>query len=462
MINLFKTIPFIMLLCLQQSVLAEDHAHPHGHEHEEAEHNHAIDDVEVYYKDNDEHQEHKEQRHTSEHGHHHDEGEEHHHEAHAQESASKEDNHKHEDPEHQYDDHEEHALKFSQAELDEFSVVLAQARSGVINKTLDLTGEVIIAPERLYRVVPGVSGVVRQIFKNLGDMVNKGDVLATLSSRDLADAKADYVAANSLLQLANASLKRERELFNNKITAKRKYLAAKQAQTEAAIKRNAAQQRLLAIGLTDKAIASVLRNTDKDLSLYELRAPASGVVFKKNLALGDALDTQSSSFAIADLSQVWVNLTVYQKDLAFIQQGQQVTINTRFGATEQISSSHISWISPVLDEMTRSATARVIVDNTKGQWRPGLFVSGKVSTSSSNAGIVIPLSALQTIDGQTLVFVQHEVGEFEPQAVKLGRRDHLQVEVLQGLTAGQTYVSKNPFVLKAQSQKSSFGHGHSH
>ncbi len=370
----------------------------------------------------------------------------------------------HKEDDHNHQGHEEPELKFSTDELKEFSITLAQAKSGVINTTLDLTGEVIVAPEHLYHVVPRVSGVVRQVFKHLGDKVKTGDLLATLSSRDLADVKAQYVAANSLLQLANASLKREHDLYKNKVTAKRKYLAAKQAQTEISIKRNAAKQQLQTIGLTEKAMLSVLRNSDKDLTLYELRAPADGIIIEKHAAIGEVLETDIRSFTLADLSQVWVNLTVYQKDLPFIHQGQQVLLSSRFGLTdkEPSSLSSISWLSPVLDEVTRSATARVIVDNTEGQWRPGLFISGKVNISNSSAVIVIPLSALQTIKGQTVVFVQHGKGEFEPQVIQTGRKDHQQVEVLQGLKIGQTYVSNNAFSLKAQLQKDSFGHGHSH
>ena len=374
-----------------------------------------------------------------------------------------EDNNQEHEGHEDHDTHEEPELKFSTAELDEFSIKLAQAKPGVINKTLELTGEVIVAPELLYHVVPRVSGVVRQVFKHLGDQVSAGDLLATLSSRDLADAKAQFVAADSLLQLANANLKRERNLYKSKVTAKRKYLEARQVQAEMSIKRKAAQQRLLAIGLTEKSIDSVLRNVDEDLTLYKLQAPSAGVIIEKHAALGEVLETDARSFTVADLSQVWVNLTVYQKDLPFIQLGQQVMINTRFGLLDKSSSfSKISWLSPVLDETTRSATARVIIDNPDGQWRPGLFVSGKVSIANSKADIVIPLSALQTIDGQTIVFVQHAKGEFEPQVVQAGRRDHQQVEILQGLNAGQTYVIQNAFALKAHKQKISFGHGHSH
>jgi len=266
------------------------------------------------------------------------------------------------------------------------------------------------------------------------------------------------------LHLANANLKRERDLYKSKVTAKRHYLAAKQVQAEMSINRKAAQQRLMAIGLTQKAIASIDSHADKDLTLYKLRSPSDGVIIEKHAALGEVLETDTRSFTIADLSKVWVNLTVYQKDLAFIQTNQKVMISTHFGLTdkETTSFSNIGWLSPVLDETTRSATARVVIDNASGHWRPGLFVRGKVNIAQTKAAIVIPLSALQTIEGTPMVFIQHEPGKFEPQVVQTGRRDHQQVEILQGLNAGQIYVSENAFVLKAQSQKSSFGHGHSH
>lgn len=364
----------------------------------------------------------------------------------------------------QNEEHEESELKFSTAELQEFSIKLAQAQSGIINRTLDLTGEVIVAPERLYHVVPHVSGVVRQVFKHLGDQVKAGDLLVTLSSRELADAKAEFVATDSLLQLANTNLKRELDLYKSKVTAKREYLTARQIQAEMSIKRKAAEQRLSAVGLTKQSILAILSQADADLTLYKLRTPADGIIIEKHAAQGEALESNARSFTVADLSQVWVNLTVYQKDLPFIQQGQQVSISTNFGLTDKpkVATSHISWISPTLDKTTRSAKARVALANPYGNWRPGLFVNAQVTIEKKQAEIVIPLAALQTVEGQTTVFVQHEEGDFELQAVQTGRSDFRQVEIIRGLKLGQTYVSQNAFSLKAQLQKGEFGTGHGH
>lgn len=406
----------IIFFSVQSTVLAEDHRHDHTHEYHE----------------------------------------------HREVSEIKENDHSHQHESH--DGHEEPELVFSSIDLKEFSIKTTQATSGAISKTLALTGEVIVAPERLFHIVPRVSGVVRQVYKHLGDDVKKGDLLATLSSRDLADAKAEFVAADSLLKLANSTLIRERNLYKNKVTAKRNYLAARQSHIEISIRRKAAQQRLLALGLSEHTVASVLKEGDRDLTLYELLAPADGVIIEQHAVQGEILETHDKSFTLADLSQVWVNLTVYQKDLTFIKQGQEVTIMTGYTyAKKQIMSvSRISWLSPLLNELTRSATARVVIDNSDGYWRPGLFVSAKVAIEELQADIVIPLSAIQTIDGNNVVFVYHEDGRFEPQAIILGRRDHHQVEIVQGLTIGQRYVSENAFSLKAQMQKASFGHGHSH
>lgn len=439
--RVLSSIILALMISTQAGVLAADHDDEKTEQH----HQHK-DDKEHGHAHESENQQHDKEQYTHKQGHEYE-------------------TEKHNEDKHGEDEADEGAeLKFSTAELQEFGIKLSQAKAGVINKTLELTGEVIVAPESLYHVVPRVSGVVLQVFMHLGDSVKAGDLLATLSSRDLADAKAKFVASNSLLKLANANLSRERDLYKNKVTAKREYLAAKQVQTEMSINRKAAEQRLLSIGLTDQAIDSVLNNSHKDLTLYELRAPADGIIIEKHAVQGEVLDTVIRSFTIADLSQVWVNLTIYQKDLPFIQQGQQVLINTRFGLTAKanLSASTISWISPTLDKKTRSANARVVIDNPENNWRPGLFVSAKVAIENTKVAIVIEQSALQTIEAETIVFVQHKEGVFKPQVVQVGRRDYQNVEILQGLEQGQVYVSHNAFVLKAQSQKSSFGHGHSH
>ena len=114
-----------------------------------------------------------------------------------------------------------------------------------------------------------------------------------------------------------------------------------------------------------------------------------------------------------------------------------------------------------MDEKTRTATARVIIDNSDGHYRPGLFVNAKVHTNTHNVPIAVPSSAIVDVENQPVVFIQTEHG-LEPQPVKIGESDQQTVQIVQGLTARQIYVSHNAFALKAQLQKGAFGHGHAH
>ena len=375
-------------------------------------------------------------------------------------------NHKDYDAKEGHSEHQrnkESRLKISSDELNEFSIELAQANPGSISETLSLSGEVIVAPNRLVHVHPQVAGMVQKVFKEIGDSVKENDLLATLSSRELAEAKAQLVAANSRLQLANANLKRERELYQKKVTAELEYLEAKQAQTEAAIDLKSAKQRLLALGLSNRNVTAVLRPNGDDLTRYELRAPTDGVIIGKHAVHGELLNTDTQAFTIADLNRVWVNLAVYQKDLSVIHEGQAVLIATRHGLSTGQSEFRgvINWVSPTLSESTRSAIARVILDNMDRRWRPGLFVNGTVAIAETEVEVVIPRSALQQVEDRTVVFVR-EGDEFKPRRVQLGRTDTRRVAIVQGLKPGETFVIKNAFTLKAQMSKSAFGGGHSH
>jgi cobalt-zinc-cadmium efflux system membrane fusion protein len=373
------------------------------------------------------------------------------------------DNHNDHEQQNNHDEHEEDSLTFSPAQLKEFSIKLSQVTSGIIYKTLTLSGEVAIDPRRVYHLSPKVSGTVSKIYKHLGDSVKKGDLLMSLVSRERTEAKAELISAKSLLDLAELTLARERSLFEQDITAKRDYWAAQQVQIETAAKYEAEQQHLLTLGVSPEMINAILNKTDKQVSLYHLYAPKSGVITAKNATEGEVFDGISNRFTLTNLEKVWVNLTVYQKDLALIHQGQTVSINTQFTQVKKTTTqAKIQWISPILDEKTRSATARVTLNNPHRNWRPGLFVNTTITLEKAHVKMMIPHSALQTIEGKTVVFVQHKKNEFEPQAVLVGRKNKQGVEITKGLTHGQTYVSEKAFILKAQMQKESFGHGHSH
>jgi cobalt-zinc-cadmium efflux system membrane fusion protein len=359
-----------------------------------------------------------------------------------------------------HDEHgEEEVVRLSAAELKEFGIELATAAAGSLDQYADLPGEIVLNADRLAHVVPRVPGIVREVRKSVGDAVKAGELMAVVESRELADAKAAYLAAGEREKLALANFEREERLWQKKVSSEQEYLDARQALAETRIARNSAEQQLHALGFSDAYLKALPEHPDATYTRFEIRAPFAGTVIEKHLTLGENLTADAAVFTIADLSTVWVDINIYQKDLAQIRKGQTVVIEIGHGIPQV--SGEIAWVSPLVGEATRTAKARVVLANPEGVLRPGLFVTARVAVGSSAAGIVIPKSALQTFEDRKVVFVQDEDG-FEPRPVRTGRQNATHVEILSGLEAGQTYASKGAFTLKAQLSKGAFGDGHNH
>jgi len=358
------------------------------------------------------------------------------------------------------DEHEDEGIvRLSAAELEEFAVRVDTIGAGRLEMTLRLTGEIVPNPDRLAHIVPRVAGIVREVQKNLGDEVSAGEVMAVLESRELADAKSAYLAAQERAALAEAVFSREENLWKRKISSEQDYLEAKRADAEARIALRAAEQKLHALGFDEDYVKQLPRHPDESFTRYEIVAPFDGEVIKKHITLGEVLKNDAEAFVIADLSSVWANLSVYQKDLALVRVGQEAVIWA--GNQDGGVAGSLSYISPLVGKGTRTATARVVLPNPDGSWRPGLFVTARVVVDTIEAPLVVPVTALQTIDGQQCVFVETDEG-FEVQAVEIGRTDASHIEIKQGIEPGQRYVTEGAFTLKSELQKEAFGEGHGH
>ena len=199
--------------------------------------------------------------------------------------------------------------------------------------------------------------------------------------------------------------------------------------------------------------------SDSPLTRYEILVPLDGTVIEKHVVLGEVVKDDAEIFVIADLSSVWVDLSVYQKDLSSVRKGQDVVISMGRGTVQ--ANGRIAYIGPVIGESTRTALARIVLANPEGQWRPGLFVTAHITVNEFDVPLLVPKTALQIIDDETHVFVQ-SVNGFEPVEVTVGRSDALNVEIIEGLQNGQLVVTQGAFTLKAELGKGSLGDGHNH
>ena len=172
---------------------------------------------------------------------------------------------------------------------------------------------------------------------------------------------------------------------------------------------------------------------------------------------GEVIGDDRHAITVADLSSVWASLTVYQKDLTKIEVGQNVEISTI--DESKVTRSKIFYVSPIVDEETRTTTARVRLNNTSGIWKPGMFITGKVFTTSKKVPLVVNKNALQLFKGETVVFVLDKKG-FRPQPVSIGIENNKLVEILSGLHQGQKYAAEGAFTIKSEFLKESFGGDH--
>ena len=195
--------------------------------------------------------------------------------------------------------------------------------------------------------------------------------------------------------------------------------------------------------------------SSETLAPYELTTLVDGVVIAKHITRGEAVASDHEAFVVADLGSVWVDLRVHQKDLGRVAAGQ--TLLLRAAPGEQTVSAPLRYVTPVVDPATRTATARVVLDNPSGAWRPGMFVAATV-LDAAPVEVAIPAGALQTVGGRPTVFVVSE--RVEPRPVVIGRRGRTRVEVLSGLAAGERLAVTNTFLLKAELGKAEAEHDH--
>jgi multidrug efflux pump subunit AcrA (membrane-fusion protein) len=202
---------------------------------------------------------------------------------------------------------------------------------------------------------------------------------------------------------------------------------------------------------------STIRNR---LTRYVIRAPFEGSIVAKHIVLGESLKDDRETFVIADLSTVWVDLRVYQKELLFVQKGQPVIISVGDGIADAVGE--LAYVGPLMGEQTRTALARVVLPNPDGHWRPGLFITGRVVINEVDVPILLPKTALQTVGGESTVFMKTEEG-FQPQPVTVGQSNETHVEILSGLEIDTIVATDGTFYLKSELMREQLGgHGHGH
>ena len=196
--------------------------------------------------------------------------------------------------------------------------------------------------------------------------------------------------------------------------------------------------------------------SNESLQTYAVVAPLNGVVIARNANPGEQ-SNEKVLFTIADLSTVWVELSLFPRDLTKVRVGQSVQVKS--SDTGLSGEGRIVYVAPFGSSANQTLTARVQLDNSERRWAPGLYVTAEVILAESQVSLAVRNDALQTLEEENVVFVQSDEG-FVPRVVQTGRSDGRWVEITDGIEPGDSYVAANSFILKAELGKGSAEHEH--
>jgi cobalt-zinc-cadmium efflux system membrane fusion protein len=346
------------------------------------------------------------------------------------------------------------SIRLTDDQIEAAGIELAAVQDGTLSRRIVVPGTIVPHADRIARVSVKLSATVAELRKKLGDTVAKGEVIAVLESREVANAKSEYLAALLNSDLQKNLYGRDKILWDRHVMAEQLVLKSRGAAAQAKVNLDIARQKLFALGVTENELATLPDEPETGLRRQEVRAPISGRVVERKVDLGAAVgrdNLETELFTVADLDRVWVELAIGPTDLPMVAEGQTVSVAAHGLSRRAVGK--IVFISPIVDRDTHSARVVAEIANPDGNWRPGSLVHATVAIEERSVALAVPVSAIQTIDKMRVLFVRTSEG-FEKRQVMLGDGDDRLFEVLSGARDGETIAVSNTFALKAEFLKS--------
>jgi len=364
-------------------------------------------------------------------------------------------------------------------------VTSAQATTQTADKTIETeivitaplaggisaTGKILVPEDRTAVIGPVNQGRIVKLYAGQGSRVRKGQRLAELESADIDQAEADYLkaladsenarrSATAEIRLAQQTYDRTKALYEKTVVPGKNLQSAEHdlevakasaenniASTRATL--TAARRHLLILGLNDAAI-DALSNKPALAATFALNSPIDGIVVERNATIGATVGTDANLFKIIDISRVWIDANVFEKDLPRVRNGQPVKVTvTAFPGTA--FSGKVILINSVVDPDSRTVRVRTEVSNPDGRLKPDMFANVEIITDVNGTAVSVPQSAVLEDGGKTIVFVAEGTGYKERQ-VQLGIKTGDRVEIIDGLKAGDKVVVKGNYLLLQQSK----------
>ncbi len=352
------------------------------------------------------------------------------------------------------DDHgDEGVVKLTDAEMKDAGVRTEKAEEKPVLARFSVAATIQPNRDRYAHVAPRVPGRVLRVQAKAGDAVKAGQILAELDSVELGEAHSAYLQAASQESVTRSDFERAQKLFQEQVVPEKDFLRARSEHEKARAAAQAAADKLRMMGIVPTKGTSAQ-------SIFPVTAPFAGTVIERAAVIGELAQPDKSLFTVADLSTVWIEANLYEKDLARVSAGAAAEVSVQAYPNERFRG-RLAYVSGVVDKESRTIKARIEVPNTDGRLKPEMFATVQVDAEARGKGFAVPTEAILLVDGKKVIFVK-EVDGFEARAVELGEDLGGRQIVKSGLHAGEDVVVAGAYAIKARLQKSKIGHGHAH
>ncbi|HWH38336.1 MAG TPA: efflux RND transporter periplasmic adaptor subunit [Usitatibacter sp.] len=341
------------------------------------------------------------------------------------------------------------ALGLTEAEMAAEGVKLAPVTRELMRAEVTLTATIEPDQDRIAHIAPRVPGRLIQVPARLGDVVRQGQVLALVDSVEVGEASAAYQQAASQLAVAKSEFERASKLREEDVVPEKEFLRTRGEYEKARAAHAAALDKLRMMGVKPASNAE---------STLPVTSPLPGTVIEKHAVIGELAQPDKPLFTVADLSSVWIEARLYEKDLGRIRPGAQATVTVTAYPDERFEGK-LAYVSAVVERESRTVKARIEVPNRDGRLKPEMFATATIATQERRDTLAIPASAVTLLDGRQTVFVKRDAG-FEPRLVELGERVGDRQVVTAGLVPGEVIVVSGTYALKSRLLKSKIGDEH--
>ena len=324
-----------------------------------------------------------------------------------------------------------------------------EVKRRTVEMAVQVPGEIIPNQNEIAVVSPFIESSINCVFVNIGDRIKQGDLLVCLASPEIGILRAEYDKAKAELSIKKKNYERKQKLVEENIISEKSFQDTELEFKIAEVQYNYAFKKLLAMGVKKEEIDEPPTGHSEAVgSTIHVYAPISGVITHRDAKIGQKVNPATRLFEVVNLSTVWLEADIYEKDLVKIKSGQKVNVSVTAYPGE-IFTGRIFFIGSTLNHDTKTIKILIEINNKYEKLKPGMFANTGIVVGEKVDVLTIPKEAVLEDENLKIVFVKEEHG-YHRHVIETGIESGKYIEVLSGLDEGALIVTKGNYQLKSK------------